>query len=427
MATMTALATVTVGVGGAASITFNSISSLYTDLLIKSSLRENSGNEYYLVSFNSSTSNFSSRYVEGDGTSVGSSTLARFAGRVNASTSTANTFSNTDFYVPNYTSSNFKSYSVDSVNENNATSAQKTLIAGLWADTSAITSISFSLPAGNFVQYSTATLYGIWKGPEVLPSTPTIGVATVIDNTSVSVPFTPTSAANVDVNFTALSSPGSITATGTSSPITVTGLTDGTPYTFQVRANNPGGSSAYSAASNSVTPETPGAFESIATVNVSSSTSTISFSSIPQTYKHLQLRITGRGENASNQQEMAMTYNGNTSGVYSRHLMYGDGSSVGADARGGTDTAFFMSWIAGGAATANAQGICIVDILDYTSGKTKTTSVLTGLDRNGGGLVGIESSNFESNTAISSISISTQPSGGTFAQYSSFALYGIKG
>ena len=161
MATYTLISSVTVGSGGAANIDFTSIPATYTDLLVKSSLRENSGNEYYLVSFNSSTSNFSSRYVEGDGNSVGSSTLARFAGRVNASTSTASTFSNTDFYIPNYAGSNNKSYSVDSVNENNATSAQKTLIAGLWADTSAITSISFSLPAGNFVQYSTAYLYGI--------------------------------------------------------------------------------------------------------------------------------------------------------------------------------------------------------------------------------------------------------------------------
>ena len=170
-----------------------------------------------------------------------------------------------------------------------------------------------------------------------------------------------------------------------------------------------------------------GSFESIATVTVGSPQSTITFSSIPQTYKHLQLRITGRGTNASNQQEMAMTYNGNTSGVYSRHLLYGNGSSIEADGRGGTDPTFFMCWIAGGNATANAHGICIVDIMDYTSGKTKTTSVLTALDRNGGGLVGIESSHFDSTSGISSISMITQPAGNNFAQYSSFALYGIKG
>jgi hypothetical protein len=96
----------------------------------------------------------------------------------------------------------------------------------------------------------------ILANQQSLPSVPTIGTATdLVTGTSVSVAFTP---GGIKGNtYTVLSTPGSITATGTSSPITVTGLTAGTAYTFQVRATNNVGNSPYSAASNSVTPTVP--------------------------------------------------------------------------------------------------------------------------------------------------------------------------
>jgi hypothetical protein len=96
----------------------------------------------------------------------------------------------------------------------------------------------------------------ILANQQSLPSVPTIGTATDGGTgTTVSVAFTAGGIAGS--NYTALSTPGSITATGTSSPITVSGLTSGTAYTFQVRATNNVGNSAYSAASNSVTPVVP--------------------------------------------------------------------------------------------------------------------------------------------------------------------------
>ena len=89
-----------------------------------------------------------------------------------------------------------------------------------------------------------------------LPSVPTIGTATDGGTgTTVNVAFTPGGIAGS--NYTALSTPGSITATGTSSPITVSGLTAGTAYTFKVKATNSIGDSGYSASSNSVTPVVP--------------------------------------------------------------------------------------------------------------------------------------------------------------------------
>jgi hypothetical protein len=76
---------------------------------------------------------------------------------------TANTFSSTEIYIPNYASANYKSYSVDQVDEGNQTTVYSHLIAGLWSNTAPINQITFTPTSYNFVQYSTATLYGIRK------------------------------------------------------------------------------------------------------------------------------------------------------------------------------------------------------------------------------------------------------------------------
>jgi hypothetical protein len=157
------IASVTVGSGGASSIDFTSIPSTYTDLVIKTSSRTNynEGTVELQLSFNGSTSTFSSKYLLGNGAAAFSGSLARYAGQTQPSTTTANTFSSHDIYIPNYAGSTNKSYSVDSVTENNATTAYADLIAGLWSTTSAISSITISPASGSLVQYSTATLYGI--------------------------------------------------------------------------------------------------------------------------------------------------------------------------------------------------------------------------------------------------------------------------
>jgi hypothetical protein len=163
--TYTLISSVTVGGGGAASMAFTSIPQTYTDLVIKFSGRSNRASiiiDGVLISFNGSTSSFSATYLEGSGISASSSTLARFAGTETASTATSNVFSNNDIYIPNYAGANNKSYSVDSVMENNATASYQYLIAGLWSNTAAITSITLTPSFGTlFDQYSTAYLYGI--------------------------------------------------------------------------------------------------------------------------------------------------------------------------------------------------------------------------------------------------------------------------
>ena len=165
--TYEAIATVTVGAGGASSIEFTSIPQTYTDLVVLSSVRfDISGDNGFYFQFNNDTgTNYARLYLYGDGSSASSASATsqtRVPIGIGArSTATASTFSNSSGYIPNYTGSNYKSVSVDAVNENNATSADAMFWASIWNSTSAITSMKLFPSSGNIVQYSTATLYGI--------------------------------------------------------------------------------------------------------------------------------------------------------------------------------------------------------------------------------------------------------------------------
>jgi len=161
--TYEAIATVTVGSGGAANIEFTNIPATYTDLKLVYSGRDNRNDTQngVNISLNGSTSNFTGRQLQGNGSAAASFNIARFVSYNNGANSTANTFANAEIYFPNYASSNYKSFSSDAVEENNATTAFTFLSAGLWSNTAAITSITLTPDSANFVQYSTATLYGI--------------------------------------------------------------------------------------------------------------------------------------------------------------------------------------------------------------------------------------------------------------------------
>lgn len=160
--TYSKLAEVTLA-SSASSISFNNIPQNYNDLKVVCSVRAVTGAVQYVnLSFNGSTASFTSRGLEGDGASAYSYTSTFLGGVFVASTYTANTFANNEIYIPNYTSSNYKSYSVDSVTENNATTSFATLLAGLWSNTTAITSITMVLATGaSIAANSTATLYGV--------------------------------------------------------------------------------------------------------------------------------------------------------------------------------------------------------------------------------------------------------------------------
>jgi hypothetical protein len=159
------IASSTVGSGGAASIDFSSIPSTYTDLCIKLSARGTGTGtaRSVLISYNGSTASFSSRFLEGSGSSAASYTSpAQFIGNITGAGATASTFSSSDIYIPNYAGSTNKSASSDAATENNATTAFADLTASLWSSTAAITQVTLTPEAGTtFAQYSTAYLYGV--------------------------------------------------------------------------------------------------------------------------------------------------------------------------------------------------------------------------------------------------------------------------
>lgn len=161
---------VSVGVLGAATIDFTAIPSTYTDLVLKMSLRTNrvaADIDEALMTFNGATSNFSFRYIWGFGSGTpssdnGSAQAAIYGISTSDNANTASTFGNLEIYIPNYAGSTNKSFSVDAVTENNATTANTSLLAGLWSSSAAITSIKFAPRIGTlFTQYSTAYLYGV--------------------------------------------------------------------------------------------------------------------------------------------------------------------------------------------------------------------------------------------------------------------------
>jgi hypothetical protein len=168
--TFVKIATVTVGSGGAATMVFSSIPSIYTDLCIKMSARGTNTNGETRVTFNAISANYDVRVVYGNGATAAStnylaSSTLQLLGSNNRSSSGANIFSSTELYISNYAGSTNKSLSVDAVTEDNVTSGSTTqagLHAGLSANTAAITSVTLAA-ALNFAQHSTATLYGISK------------------------------------------------------------------------------------------------------------------------------------------------------------------------------------------------------------------------------------------------------------------------
>ena len=173
-------------------------------------------------------------------------------------------------------------------------------------------------------------------------------------------------------------------------------------------------------------PPVTNSYESIATVTVGSGgSSTISFTSIPSTFKHLQVRGIARGTFAATNLNLCMQVNSDTSNSYTYHQLLGDGSS--ASAGGGTAQSFgFVGRIAQANASASVFGASVIDILDYANtSKNKTIRALGGYDSNGNGMATLMSSAYIKTDAITSIQIFGNL--GDLVAGSSFALYGIKG
>lgn len=172
------------------------------------------------------------------------------------------------------------------------------------------------------------------------------------------------------------------------------------------------------------------AYDSIATSIVGSGgASTITFSSIPSTYTHLQLRVWGYNTSGS-PRSLEFKFNSDAGTNYSNHYVYGDGTS--AFAGGVASRNYCYVYDASSAQRGfngdSTKASCfIIDILDYkNTSKNKTVRSLGGWDGAGSGNIGLASSQWMSTAAINRIDF-TLPYSTNYGQYTKIALYGIKG
>jgi hypothetical protein len=172
----------------------------------------------------------------------------------------------------------------------------------------------------------------------------------------------------------------------------------------------------------------PTDFESIQTVTVGGGgAAVITFSSIPSTYSHLQIRAIGRLDSGTTGINIGQVrFNSDSGNNYASHRVGGNGSTASATAAASTSAIWALAVFNAGE-LANCFGAAVIDILDYANtNKFKTGRSLFGFDNNGSGNIYFSSFLYQSTTAVSSLTI-TIYGGYTFAQYSQFALYGIKG
>lgn len=170
------------------------------------------------------------------------------------------------------------------------------------------------------------------------------------------------------------------------------------------------------------------AFESIATYVVSGSAqTTVSFSSIPQTYKHLQIRVMTRDDRGTTVNNQHLQLNGVSTTDYSNASIFSTGSGSMNVYRDVSQQKTDYMYQPSNSMTSNLYATAVYDILDYSSTtKNKTIKYLGGYSNNGSGHLSWNVSGLFLTTAVSSLSF-TNSSGAGYVNYSHFALYGIKG
>lgn len=174
--------------------------------------------------------------------------------------------------------------------------------------------------------------------------------------------------------------------------------------------------------------EPPSAYDALASVTVGTAVSSITFAGIPAGYQHLQLRVTARAgiTNPGNDGGfLFLRFNNDSSNYYATHQISGNGSTAAANAFTPVDGIYYQRF-PGVNAGANIFGASVLDILDYqNTSKNKTLRNLAGFDNNGGGQIYFTSGLWPNTSAINSITLTAEGST-NFAQYSQFALYGVK-
>jgi hypothetical protein len=177
---------------------------------------------------------------------------------------------------------------------------------------------------------------------------------------------------------------------------------------------------------SSISASTSSSYESIASASGTGSSGTITFSSIPATYTHLQIRVNARSTETGTPSISAFSRaNGDTGSNYTRHAIEGDGTSVGLTGLA-NQTSLMLLRVSADGATGNVMGTGIIDILDYSStSKFKTFRSIAGTDNNGDGIIKLHSGLWRDTSAINTLTIFLSSNNWTTS--STFALYGIKG
>lgn len=154
----------------------------------------------------------------------------------------------------------------------------------------------------------------------------------------------------------------------------------------------------------------------------------LTFSSIPNTYKHLQLRVVLLADSGD---PILLRFNGDSGSNYTEHDLTGNGTNVASTSTGGNPSTFIYTFGSrvGTSASTTIPAVGIIDILDYTStSKNKTTRALSGVRNASQGEVGLWSGAWLSTAAITSITINPiSGAGWNIYAGSRFSLYGIKG
>jgi hypothetical protein len=306
----------------------------------------------------------------------------------------------------------------------NTGSSSPVVVTGLQSSTQ----YTYTVTAANNYGTSAASAASAGVTATTVPQAPTIGTATGADQ-SATLTFTAgATGGSAITNYKYSTDNSTYTAFSpaqTSSPLTISNLTNGQNYSFYLKAVNANGDSAASAASNSALVGITGDFESIATITSTGSAGNLVFSSIPGTYKHLQIRGILRTNDGGAFNNQGLRFNSDSTSSYAFHTLAGNGTTTSSGANNSfTSINDFMRG-ASDSLTAGIFGVAVIDILDYANtNKYKTVRVLQGGDANGSGTVGLTSGLWMKTDAITSITI--LPSGGTAIANSTFALYGIR-
>lgn len=160
-----------------------------------------------------------------------------------------------------------------------------------------------------------------------------------------------------------------------------------------------------------------GAYDSLATVTLSATASSVVFAGIPSGYKHLQLRTNYAMSSGG---ILKFNLNGDTGSNYKSHNLAGDGATAYAGVASTSPTAGCLGY-----ANSTTFGAVVADFLDYANtSKNKVVRSLSGNDRNGSGDIELDSTLWINTSAITSLTLAAQ--NGNLSANSSFALYGIK-